>query len=177
MIYGWYLLRILHFVVTLRAAHPTKKIFISKSDFSDAYKRVAHSAKSMVRTIIVLRTVAFIALRMTFGGSANPPAWCALSEMITDLANEITCIPGWDHAIVKSPVPNITEFKELSDNVPFATSRPMAVSVSVTLTSRHDCFIDDVIQVFLDTLYNRARMPSIVPLAIHVTCRPHAGND
>jgi hypothetical protein len=71
MIYGWCLLRILHFVVALRAAHPTKKIFISKYDFADPYKRVAHSAKAMVRTIIVLRTVAFIALRMTFGVSAK----------------------------------------------------------------------------------------------------------
>jgi hypothetical protein len=178
MIYGWCLLRILHFVlVALRAAHPTKKIFISKYDFSDAYKRVAHSARSMVRTIIVLRTVAFIALRMTFGGSANPPAWCALSEMITDLANEIACISDWDHTTIKSPVPNMPEFKELSNDIPFATSRPMAVSVPVTLTSRHDCFIDDVIQIFLDTLHNQARMPSIVLLAIHVTCRPHAGDD
>jgi hypothetical protein len=54
----------------------------------------------------------------------------------------------------------------------------MAVHVLVILTSRHDCFIDDVIQIFLDTLFNRARMPSIVPLVIHVSCRPHdAGDD
>jgi hypothetical protein len=116
-------------------------------------------------------------LRMTFGGSANPPAWCALSEMITDLANEISCIKDWDPTRVHSPVPNNPTFKELGEDVPFAQSRPMAGNIPVTLTSRHDCFIDDVIQIFLVTLWSRQRMPAIVPLAIHVTCRPHAGDD
>jgi hypothetical protein len=38
MIYRWCLLRVLHFVVVLRLAHPDRKIFISKYDFSYAYK-------------------------------------------------------------------------------------------------------------------------------------------
>jgi hypothetical protein len=47
MSYGWCLLRVIHFIVALREAHPDKKIFISKYDFSDAYKRMAHSARLM----------------------------------------------------------------------------------------------------------------------------------
>ena len=32
---------------------------------------------------------AFVSLRLTFGGSPNPPTWCMFSELVTDLANEI----------------------------------------------------------------------------------------
>jgi hypothetical protein len=51
----------------------------------------------------------------------------------------------------------------------------MAVIVPVTVTARTGGFIDDLIQVFLDTPDNLARAPHSVPLAIHLTSRPHAG--
>jgi hypothetical protein len=40
-----------------------------------------------------------------------------------------------------------------------------------------DGFIDDLINVFPDTEENCARLPHVVPLAIHATSRPHAGHD
>ena len=40
---------------------------------------------------------------------------------------------------------------------------------------RVDGFIDDLINVFLDTPTNCRRQPHVVPLAMHVTSRPHAG--
>ena len=43
--------------------------------------------------------------------------------------------------------------------------------------ARSDCFIDDTIQVFLDTEENRKKQPHVVPLAVHVSCRPNAGDD
>jgi hypothetical protein len=177
MVYGWCLLRILHFVVALRLAHPTKRVFISKFDFLDAYKRVAHSARSIVQTVIVFREIAYIALRLTFGGSANPPAWCAISEMVTDLSNKIALAPQYEPS--KIPVPGFTAltFNELPDSEPIAPARQMAVEVPTALDSRHDCFIDDIVQIFLDTEANRRRMPGVVPLAVFATCRPHAGPD
>jgi hypothetical protein len=51
----------------------------------------------------------------------------------------------------------------------------MAVVVPVTITARTDGFIDNLMQVFLDTPDNLKRAPHAVPLAIHVTSRPHAG--
>ena len=39
-----------------------------------------------------------------------------------------------------------------------------------------DGFIDDLINVFLDTPRNCKRQPQVVPLAMHVTSRPHAGD-
>ena len=53
MIYGWCLPRILHYVTSLRIHYPSLLIFISKYDYSDAYRRIAHSAKAATQTVSV----------------------------------------------------------------------------------------------------------------------------
>jgi hypothetical protein len=64
MIFGWCLPRIIHFIVALRIAHPGKRILIAKYDFSDAYRRIAHSARAASQSIIVLAGITFLALRL-----------------------------------------------------------------------------------------------------------------
>jgi hypothetical protein len=177
MIYGWCLSRIIHFIVALRLAYPLLRIFIMKYDYSDAYRRVAHSPLAAAQSVIIFARVAYIALRLTFGGSPNPPTWCAFSEMVTDLSNEIPLCKEWDHDTLRSPdQPETPAPSLLPDEVPIAKAMPMAVHVPTTVTARTDSFIDDLIRVFLDTPRNRAREPHAVPLAIHVTSRPHAGD-
>jgi hypothetical protein len=177
MIYGWCLSRIIHFIVALRMAHPSKFIFIVKYDYSDAYRRIAHSPSAAAQSIIVFAGVAYIALRLTFGGSPNPPTWCAFSEMVTDLSNEIPLCNSWDHQTLRSPAqPETPSPILLPAEIPTARAMPMAVEIPTTVTARTDSFIDDLIRVFLDTPKNREREPHAVPLAIHVTSRPHMGN-
>jgi hypothetical protein len=176
MIYGWCLSRIVHFIVALRLRHPTTKIFIAKYDYSDAYRRIAHSASAAAQSIMVVADIAYIALRLTFGGSPNPPTWCAFSEMVTDLSNEIPLCNDWDPKTLRSPAQPITPTPiELPENEPISLAKPMAVHVPTNVTGRTDSFIDDLIRVFLDTPANREREPHAVPLAIHVTSRPHLG--
>ena len=178
MVYGWCLGRIIHFIVALRLAHPHKKIFIAKYDYSDAYRRIAHAATAASQSISVFDQVAYLALRLTFGGSPNPPTWCLFSKMVTDLANEVLCCEEWDPGTLRSPAQPLTpKPKEASPDIPIALARPAAVEVPVSLTAKTDGFIDDLIQVFLDTPANRERAPHTVPLAIHLTSRPHAGPD
>ena len=43
MVYGWAILRIVAYIVSLRMAYPNKKILISKYDLSDAYRRISNS--------------------------------------------------------------------------------------------------------------------------------------
>jgi hypothetical protein len=85
MVYRWCLPRILHYIVALWLAFPLLKILIAKFDYSDAYQRVAHSSAAAKQQVLVANNIAFMMLRMTFGGAANPPVWCAFSEMVTDL--------------------------------------------------------------------------------------------
>jgi hypothetical protein len=103
MVYGWCLICIIHFIVALQLAYPNLPILIVKYDYSDAYRRVAHSASAAAQSIIVFAGVAYIALRLIFGGSPYPPPWCACSEMVTDISNEIPLCKDWDHSELRSP--------------------------------------------------------------------------
>jgi hypothetical protein len=94
--------------VALRLAWPGKLILIAKYDCSDAYRRIAHSAKAVAQTITTLGAFAFVCWRLTFGGSPNPPTWCCFSEIVTDLANEISMCAEWDPATLKSPDQTVT---------------------------------------------------------------------
>ena len=100
MVYGWCLPRILHYIVAVRLVFPAKLIFISKYDYSDSYRRIAHSAKAATQTIAILGELAYLALRLTYGGSPNPPTWCMFSELV---ANEICRCVAWDPRILHSP--------------------------------------------------------------------------
>jgi hypothetical protein len=178
MIYGWCLSRVVHYIMALRIAHQHQRIFISKYDYSDTYWRVHHAASPAVQSIIVIDEIAYIALCLTFGGSPNPPTWCAFSEMVTDLSNEIMLCDRWEPSELHSPAQQSTpEPGQMADEVAFATAQPIAMGIHVTATARTDSFIDNLILVFLDTPENRQRCPHAVPLAIHVTSRPHAGDQ
>jgi hypothetical protein len=152
MIYGWCLGRIIHFIVALRLKHPQHRIFIAKYNYSDAYQRIAHAATAAAQSISAFGRVAYISLRLTFGGSPNPPTWCLFSEMVTDLANKIYRCSAWNPETLRSPAqPTTPRPRPLPTNVAFESAMPMAVVVPVTVTAKTEGFIDDLIQVFLDT--------------------------
>jgi hypothetical protein len=175
MIFGWCLPRIVHFIIALRIAFPTKQILIAKYDFSDAYRRVAHLASAAVQSITVWAGIAFLALRLSFGGSPNPPTWCSFSEMVTDLSNEIP-LDETAAAGLRSPGQPETPIPVLiADDVPIALGRSLAIGIPTSVTARTDSFIDDLIRIFLDTEENRRLQPHAVPLAVHVANRPNAG--
>jgi hypothetical protein len=79
--------------VALCLEFPLRAILIAKYDYSDAYRRVAHSASATAQTISTCGDLAYLYNRLTFGGSPNPPTWCNFSEIVTDLANEIGQCP------------------------------------------------------------------------------------
>jgi hypothetical protein len=90
MIYRWCIPRILHYIIALWLAFPDTPVLIAKYDYSDAYRRVAHSATAVAQTISTCNDYAYIYNRLTFGGSPNPPTWCNFSEIVTNLPNEIS---------------------------------------------------------------------------------------
>jgi hypothetical protein len=178
MIFGWCLLRIIHLIISLRLHYPQTRILISKYDYSDAYRRMAHSASAAAQTIAASAGLAFIALRLTFGGSPNPPSWILFSEMVTDLANEIAQCDKWEPSALHSPAQPLAPAPiRLPDSIPIAQASPLGVIPPPAPHGRVDGFIDDLINVFPDTEENCARLPHVVPLAIHATSRPHAGHD
>jgi hypothetical protein len=55
-----------------------------------------------------LGALAFVCWHLTFSGSPNPPTWCCVSEIVTDLANKISMCAEWDPATLKSPDQTVT---------------------------------------------------------------------
>ncbi len=96
--------------------------------------------------------------------------------MVADLANEISMDPNWDPGKLRSPSqPDTPEPKRLEASVPHATDCEMAVFIPPLEAGKVDVFIDDLIDTFPDSPDNLARKPHVVPLAMHVSIRPHAG--
>jgi hypothetical protein len=76
----------------------------------------------------------------------------------SDLANEISSCPSYDSTLLHSPTQPGTPAPKLSKSKePLARAMPMAVTILVTHISRVNWFIDDLINVFLDTEENRRR--------------------
>lgn len=178
MVCGWCLSRIIHFVVALRKQHPTKRILVAKYDFSDAYRRVAHASKAAAQTILTVGNIAYIMLRLSFGGAPNPPTWCGVSEMITDLSNELPLCPTWDPEKLHHPIqPACPEPKYQPDSIDLAHAQPTVYYTPTDVPGRTDAFIDDLVRVFLDDPSTRSRESQAVSLAMYATCRPHAGKN
>ena len=176
MVYGWALIRIIIYIVALRLAHPNKRILISKYDLSDAYRRIANGFKAAAETILLAGQIAFIMLRLCFGASVNPPTWCSFSEMVTDLSNELPLIKDWNPDELHHPMqPKVPDPEYAEESIPLAAAKEMAINVPTTALGRGDCFIDDIIKVFLDTKEAIRRHASSALLAIFVSIRPFAG--
>jgi aspartate carbamoyltransferase regulatory subunit len=175
MVCGWALPRIIHFVVALRLAWPERTVIIAKCD---ACRRMAHSALAVVQTITTCLLLAFACLRLTFGGSPYPPTWCNFSEMVTDLANEISGCPAYEPAKLRSlNQPETPKPQRLASSIPHAPAREMAVFIPPIESGKADVFVDDVIDACLDSPENLARKPHVAPFAMHMTSKPHAGAD
>jgi hypothetical protein len=178
MVYGWCLSRLLHYTAALRHRYPGGKIYIAKYDYSDAYKRISQSAKTAAATVVRFGDVAYVYLRMAFGGAPNPAGFSGFSETLTDLATELA-MSSYSPEKGASPavMPAYLEVRRSeTDEAPMVSAILPALVVPVTLDSARDCFIDDVIDVYLDTPVNRVREGHLVQMAVHLMSRPHAGD-
>ena len=178
LIYGHCFSRVIHQIAALRLRHPGQVIFIAKFDFSKAYRRASHSGLSAARCTSTHNGLAYIQLRLSFEGKGCPPAWCSISEITTDLANDLLLCETWHPDDIRSPVQHLIPTEErLPLHTPFAAALSLALEPPAHPEGKSDCFVDDVITVFLDSPVNCKRAPAAVPLAIHIVNRPLADDE
>jgi len=114
-----------------------------------------------------------LALRLTFGGRACPPLWTIISEMMTDLANDVLNCLDWSPSEIHSPMQDeVPPPNPLPDKIPLAPALPTAVRCYPSLLGMIDSFIDDFITVCPDIGGNMARAAAVVPLVLHIFGRP-----
>lgn len=177
LIYGFCLSRILHFMVALRLEFPNKTIFTAKFDYADAYRRLHHNGRTAMMQIIALGKMALIMLRLAFGGTPNPAGWTTISEMVTDLANEILIDTRWDPTKTYPPgretVPPPIRNSKAKDIRP---ARELVYDIPTNVPARTDDFVDDLINTCIDDDKWLERSGKCIPLAVHVTSRPYEGD-
>ena len=151
LFYGDALLRTLHYIHNLRFHHPSTPILIGKYDFKSAYRRLTTWGHTSAASTTIIDGIAYISLRLTFGGSPCPPLWCSISELITDLANDILECKEWDPSSTHSPHhTKVPSPKLLMATEAFGKARPSDVNIPLRTCGKVDCFIDDLIQVALE---------------------------
>ena len=122
--------------------------------------------------------IAYISLRLTFGGSLFPPLWCSMSKIITDLANDILASADWDPS--KTHIPHCAQIPEpdfLADNIPFAQALPANVSVNSLIHGKVNCYVDNFIPIVLHSGNNVERSANTIPLNMHTIGRPVHPNE
>jgi hypothetical protein len=72
------------------------KILQVKVNWKSAYCRLHQEAQTAIQSMVTIGIFVLIALHLTFGGASNPSQWSNVSEMATNLANDIVQNDGWD---------------------------------------------------------------------------------
>ena len=176
--YSFALLRLLHYIISVRERHPRTKIFISKFDLDSAYRRCHLSGESAAECLTIYKDTLLMALRMTFGGSPCPSMWGITSETITDVCNTLIHCKSWDYnTLYDNLSDSIPPPVSLPDNVPFAQTRELSINIPVNDLGKVDVFIDDYIAITPDIEDNTTRVIRAIPFAIHSVARPIDNSD
>ena len=109
-----------------------------------------------------------LSIRLPFGGSPCPSEFCLLSDIITDLVNDLLSCKTWDHRTVHSSyLHKIPKAVKLDPTIPFAQARDLIVSLPTEDQGKSDCFIDDLISVAVDINDNLDRLRAAPCTIIH----------
>jgi hypothetical protein len=128
-------------------------------DYKSAYRRLHYEGDSAQTAISVLDDYAYTWLRLTFGGKGNPPAWCAVSEMQTNLANGILSETTWklEDLADNDFISNLPPIERLPVDSPFANAEPTMVLPRPCPFGKAKMFVDDGNAISLDVDNNVQR--------------------
>jgi hypothetical protein len=137
--YGLALRRFVHAIVHYRRRFSTIPLLMAKFDLKSAYRRAHFSGVSALQSIatsVGLRRqvdpignnaldedLAFVSLRFTFGGSANPSEFSTISELIADLENIIAQHRTWNPNELQSEFISLTSEEPNGKQTPLQNSR------------------------------------------------------
>jgi hypothetical protein len=128
--HGGCLSRLIHYIISIRYWHPKIKILGGKSDFKATYRRVHLHGDTAEKCAIMYKDFGLPSLRLTFGGSPCPNEFCIVSELCTDLANDLLHCPNWDPLKNKSPYVNHLSSPRLPDeSIPFGQAKELDVEI------------------------------------------------
>ena len=178
--YGSCLFRVIHEILNMRSRYPDKRVLLQKVDWKAAYRRSHLNWQTAIQTITqsVEMDLAFLSLRLTFGGAPNPNYWGEISESTTDLANALFQLDDWDPKVLFSPIQHkVPKAEANTSDIPFAKALPLAVTLDDNNKGKSDVYIDDITSVIADINNNAEKGEAAVLLAMHLIGRPFDSND
>jgi hypothetical protein len=159
-LYGNALRRFLHAIVLYRHRFPTAPLLIAKFDLKSAYRRTHFSGISALQSIATsngLRTsndeseeIAYVSLRLTFGGSPNTSEFSLILEIIADLSNILLQHKDWDPKQLHSEFISITSPTPilLDAKTEFVPARELLNEWEMLDYGVMEAYIDDIFTVF-----------------------------
>ena len=175
---------LLYHISFLRLMATNEPIYLTKVAFKSAYRRIHLQPNTAVKLCTCIDWLLLIALRLTFGGSANSSLWSEGSEVITDLANDLVRRTDWDPKRHHSPHQHLL-FSERAidgdaDMIPARDSIRRAYIFASDhdvddAPPRFDCYLDDNFEAFYGE--HGENSAAAVPLAIHTAGQPHHSAD
>jgi hypothetical protein len=171
--------RLIYHISYLRQLYPDERILMTKVDWKSAYRQIHLRPSTAARSCTCIDGLLLMALRMTFGGSPNPAQWSDVSEVVTDLANDLVRRNDWDPQQFKSPHQALLSTDEAVDNDrgeirpddAFAEPEFFAVDEPEDDRARFDCYLDDIFGAFVDR--EAERSAAAIPITLHIVGRPH----
>jgi hypothetical protein len=122
-------------------------------DWKSAYRSLHNSAETAIQSIIAVDIYILIALHLTFRGVANPSQWSDISELATDLANNLVQDDGWDpnmhFSLHQHLLKDSVKFED--PTVPITQVSELAILLPADDAPKSDCYIDDIFTAFLET--------------------------
>jgi hypothetical protein len=146
----------------MRHHYPDKRILIFMWDYKSAYRRLQYDFVAAQRSMVQLDGSLYMWLRLTVGGTSNPATWCAMSELQTDLANDIMADTSWEILDLATPqeIAGLPPIERLPDGIPFAKAKPTMVLPPPRPFGVSDMFVDDghTVTVDLNNCTQRAQV-------------------
>ena len=174
--YGHALLRFIHGIHHIRHRHPGVKIWLTKTDFDAAYRRIHTNMQAAVLAITILNDIAYILSRLPFGSSPAPSYFSVISDAVADVAQDLSLDQSWNPDDLHSSFNLDFEPREEPIDIPFDTADELLVE----LPERNiitDNFIDDLFQACLDDQDYPARITQSVPLTLEAIFREISPED
>ena len=180
--FGHTLLRVIHYIVNLRARHPRKKIWLRKEDFKSAYRRLHTRARTASRSAIRVKIKGIwyiiLSLRLPFGGSPCPNDFCLMSDVITDTINDLLACSDWNHKEIHSAYfAKIPAAKPSDKSIAFGQAKPFSISMPDEDSGKADCFIDDIISCCVDIGDNLERLMTAPCTILHAVATNSSGDS
>lgn len=121
-----------------------------KNDWKPAYWHTHYNPKATVQSIITIGSFILMTLHITFGAAANPSQWSNISEVATDLSNNLVHDEGWDANEFSLPHQHFIgdSIQLVLDEVPFAPTAELVMQLPNDDCPKADCYMDDIFSNF-----------------------------